>query len=220
MKHKSRHIGEVTKFRADTAERITAPTAKRMSGGRITRHGRPMDVSPRELERAKDAVGRKAKDRLAWALEFAQQNVDELTPGELLDDRIRLRAFIRPTEVWSAPVLLSSLPAAIDVVIVRREFAGMLQPVSDTVQRGGEIVLMYMMGRDHEGRPTIDIGTGDPVSGATLRFAELLEQYGPEMRRCADPKCRRWFVGRQNKDYCTTTCLSRVTTERLRKGEK
>lgn len=192
----------------------------RKSGSK-SRHIPEVDsVGPRELERAKDAVGRKARERLAWALEFAQQDLAELTPGDLLNDRIRVRAFMRPTEIWNSDFPLSALPAAFDVAMIRRECANMLQPLKAGEIRGGEIRLTYQVAPDREGRPRVEIGTMDPTSGATLRFAELLEEYGSELRRCEDPKCRRWFIGRSNKQFCTTTCLSRVTTERLRTGGK
>lgn len=177
-------------------------------------------VSAAELERAKDVVGRKRKDRLVWALQFAQQDVDQLTAGDLLNDRLRVRAFIRPTEVWNAPLPLSSLPAHLDVAAIRREFVNMLRPLKAGEISGGEIRLLYQVAPDHEGRPRVEVGTMDPTSSAALRFAEMLEEYGTELRRCEDPKCRRWFIGRSNKQFCMTTCLSRVTTARLRTGAK
>jgi hypothetical protein len=176
-------------------------------------------VEPRELEGAQKLVGDKPEKRLAWALEFAQKDLAELTAGDLLNDRIRVRAFIHPTERWTAPMPMSSLPGPGDVAMIRVEFANMLQPVKAGEQHGGWIQLMYEVVPFRDGRPMVHLGTMDPVNGATLRFAQLLEEFGHELRRCEDPKCRRWWIGRRNKQFCTIKCLSRVTTERLR-GEK
>ena len=116
---------------------------------------------------------------------------------------------------------MSALPRAGDVAAVRMEFANMVQPVeAGKIHRGGEIRLMYEVVPFPDGRPMVHLGTMDPVNGATLRFAQLLEEFGHELRRCEDLKCRRWFIGRRNKQFCTIKCLSRVTTEKLRKGGK
>jgi hypothetical protein len=180
----------------------------------LSRHIAGADaLSPRELEHAQTAVGRTRKERLAWALEFAQQNVEELTPGHLLDDRIEVQVFLRPR------LVMSGLPGPGDVAKIREKFAAALRPPPPGPRHFYDIQLTYEMVFAAQ-RPAIRVAAMDPIGSALLTFAELLEEHGADMRRCADPKCKRWFVGRSNKDFCTTTCLSRVTTERLRKGEK
>lgn len=180
----------------------------------ISRHIAEEDaVSPRELEHAQAVIGRTRKERLAWALEFAQQDVEDLSPGHLLDDRIEMQVFLRPRLVMSVP----PIPSVVSEI--REKFAAALRPPPPGPRHFYDIQLTYEMVFAAQ-RPAIRVCAMDPIGSALLTFAELLEEHGSDMRRCADPKCKRWFAGRSNKDFCTITCLSRVTTERLRKGGK
>jgi hypothetical protein len=178
-----------------------------------SRHIPEDDVSPHALERAQEEVGRTRKARLAWALEFAQQDVEELTPGDLLDDRINVKIFLEPR------LRFDGLPLASVVAALREKFAAALRPPPPGPRRFFDIQLTYEMAFV-AGRPAIHVAAMDPIGSGVLTFAELLRDHGLQMRRCADPKCKKWFVGRANKDFCTTTCLSRITTERLRKEKK
>ena len=176
-------------------------------------------IGPQEWERAKTKVGNTVRARLAWALRFAQQDPAELTAGELLDDRVRLRAFTRPTLVLKEPLPLWQLPGAASVAMARREIANILVPLKPGQTRRVKIEttgIVSCAGADEP--PTV--GFMDQTGGAVMQFILLLNEYRNELRRCEDPKCRRWYIGRPNKHFCLITCLSRVTTERLRKGEK
>lgn len=176
-------------------------------------------VGPKEWVRAKDVVGRKARARLAWALQFAQQDPTELTSGELLDDRLRLRAFTRPEWVMDEPIDLFCMPNADSVAMARREIANILLPLKPGQSCSIKIELtLFVSCSSADGPPMV--GFMDKTGGAVTRFVDLLNEYRSELRRCGDPKCRHWFVGRPNKAFCSTTCLSRMTTERLRAGRK
>lgn len=177
-------------------------------------------IAPREFEGAKDKVGRTARARLAWALQFAQQDPGELTAGDLLNDRVRLHAFNHHRDVWDSPVELFCLPNAAAVAMARRELANILLPRKPGAEfRTGRIEVTYEVSWASADGPPV-VGFMDQTGGAVRRFIELLNEYGTELRRCQDPKCRHWFIGRPNKQFCSTTCLSRTTTERLRKGGK
>src|ERR1019366_5365631 len=177
-------------------------------------------MEPRQLELAKTIVGVTPRKRLAWALRFAQQDPGELTAGELLDDRIRLEAFNHPDDAGDSPVQLVFLLDAASVAAVRREIAGMLLPLKpNQIREGKKIELIWNVScTEADGPPVVwfESRTGGAVTG----FVHLLNEYRTELRRCEDPKCRHWFIGRPNKHFCSTTCLSRVTTEKSRKGGK
>jgi hypothetical protein len=176
-------------------------------------------IAPREFEGAKDKVGRTARARLAWALQFAQQDPEELTAGELLDARIMLHAFSHPSDTWDSPVQLVYLPDAASVAEARREIASLLLPLKPNQIRTGKIELTYEVSCTKADGPPV-VGFMSRTGGAVMGFIHLLNEYRTELRRCRDPKCRHWLTGRPNKHFCSITCLSRTTTERLRKGAK
>jgi hypothetical protein len=173
-------------------------------------------IRPSEVKAAQRMVGDQRRDQLAWALHFAQQNPDELTAGELLNDRVSLRAFTRPAMVLEEPMPLAWFPEA---EAARQKFAAILLPLEPGQTRYGKIVVTYQVSCTSADSAPV-IGFMDESGGALMRFIDLLNELHDDVRRCQDPRCKKWFTGPLNKTFCTSACLSRVTSERLRKGRK
>jgi hypothetical protein len=109
------------------------------------------------------------------------------------------------------------MPDAKSVAEVRSEIADMLDPNKADQKRWCAIDLSYQMLWPETDEPPVVL-LRDQTAWAVKLFIDSFNQYRDQMRRCEDEKCRRWFIGRRNKQFCSTVCLSRVTTERLRKG--
>jgi hypothetical protein len=63
--------------------------------------GEEKTVSFNQLEQIEKRVGRTPSNRLQWALDFAQKDLDSLTPGQLEDLCLELRCFAN-TLIWWA----------------------------------------------------------------------------------------------------------------------
>jgi hypothetical protein len=173
-------------------------------------------ISEREFEAARKAVGRKGRDRFAWILSYAQRDPATMTLGERLDDQVKLLAFAHPFEDWQF-----WFQRALDMTkgdYAENEFSARprLKKIIDAMNnrrshRWKEELDFYVTTHDP---PYIRVS--DDTDSVLRKFVDLYAEFRTELRRCADEKCQHLFIGRPNKDYCSTSCLSRTTTQRSR----
>jgi hypothetical protein len=184
-------------------------------------------ITVKELKKAHDRVGLKALSRLNWALNFAQENAQELSAGDALNRRIELWAFIHTEPlIWNAPesytIPTTSYlwPDEQAYLLIHERFGQLLQSIARPGVTSFEIDAKVGIEakEDEAGQVHVIIGKarGNAPNMALLKFAQLLAEHGSQLRRCKDEDCNRWFTGRPNKLYCSTVCTSRSTTRRSR----
>ena len=176
-----------------------------------------LPISEREFEAARDFVGRNGRDRFAWILGYAQRDPTMMTLGERLDDQVKLTAFAHPHEDW---------PNAFQREMNMIKVPGYVEDEFAARTRLKEIIDAMNNHRDHRWTQELDfhVTTHDPpyirvwddTDSVLRKFVDLYAEFRTELRRCADEKCQHLFIGRPNKHYCSTSCLSRTTTQRSR----
>ena len=183
-----------------------------------------------EIEKTKAKLGDKA-DRLAWALDFAQENLGEASPGWWTDAQLTLAALTRAggrTRGSQSEVLTRE-----EIQGVQRRFARYVgEWISKRRVRLGRstqelwIELETGPGGEEEAALRFDLKLPKAYSPDRVAFelALLLMPNGSMVKVCQAPKawgkgekCSRWFLGRPNRRYCSLTCQSRAGA-RLARG--
>jgi hypothetical protein len=203
----------------------------------MTEHERDT-VSSRVLRQAGQAILGKRR-RLIWAVHFAQEPLDQLSPGRLYDLRLELTAFLtwgggRPGVGFDEYLLVTED----DLRATQAEFAhiiaGVLQVQTIPI---GEFPVKMQLGAN-KGRvslsETLNLNMVPVALQARYGLARALGDVdrdlmeagygGPIIKACPAPKvrgkgeekCGRWFIGRPNQVYCSGQCQNRAATRATR----
>lgn len=180
-------------------------------------------------------VGTTPPDRLGWAVTFAQEDLDDFTPGKWTDTTAELRAFCNfPFGGFHAPRRASLLRidewptrqlTEDDIRAVHREFQKFLAVlVVDKWADSGDlsigITVHLTQDPEHPERSGVSVvgRTDSVVTKALWGLVTLLTAYGGQLRQC--PECRRFFVAsRTNRAFCGTRCASRKSTRAYRQRQ-
>ena len=177
-------------------------------------------------------VGKTGPERLRWAVEFAQRDLNGLMPGEWTDLLSGLRAFI----AFPFPIGEEQPPRFMYV----KGKASLTKDEAKEVQRAYQRFIAELVNKrkasTEELRVTVSafivphpyhldrtlLGVThyakDLVSEAMWSLLGLLAAHGLLLRECPEMTCRRVFVAaRRNQSYCSTLCLSRRKTREYRK---
>lgn len=210
----------------------------------MTQRGIP-DAFRRMFEKILPKVGLTARERLEWAVWFAQEDLGSTTPGDLLKLREELTAF----KLGDGGPGIGGTGDEVDLVTeaeLREAHAAFRQILSAFITKGqadiGEFSIDFRVWRhDPDQFPTLKSRRYRPsfepplprleTTDEELRFTLglRLNAYGHLVRACPAPvprgrqgeACGRWFVAdRPNKDYCSRRCQGRAATRaaRARRG--
>ncbi len=175
------------------------------------------------------------RGRLKWAVQFAQEDFDGLTPGRMTDLRLELTAFSEN----AAGSLGIAMPDEVELVtdIEIQATKQRFQNAITTILKGGIFEtdpyenVRYLVGVHSDDAPLIagtsflylDLGTHrlSTSERATheLTFclgenAHLVKEcLAPKPRSKTDEKCGRWYVGRANQNFCSPQCQNRASTQ-------
>jgi len=186
-------------------------------------------IAATELNLAVERIGRTAAKRLAWAFRFAQQDLNSLSAGDLLNLRLEITVFRSPelATMFASPKKGMMIPAPNALLFNRDELKaaqGRFMSVLKALQEKRKFIHFARLGIEldfaNDGQTSMTISGGDQSGSAVYRFAELLAKDSSgalrKIRRCSDADCNRFFFGPKNKKFCSKTCLSRATTRRSR----
>jgi hypothetical protein len=180
------------------------------------------------------------RKRLQWAVQFAQEPLDQLSPGRWYDLRRDLKGFLSWGPGISGPDV--ELPTDQEIREIQQDFREIIAKVwrGESVWIGRydtEIYLMPIKGKLHLIEDKQLITLSDPRQ-ARYVFALLLDHVGrdfreagydgPIIKACRAPKprvrtgedCGRWFVGRPNQVYCSPLCQNRASTRSFRADQR
>lgn len=178
------------------------------------------------------------RERLEWAVDFAQEDIKGLTRGRLADLMLEWLVFGllggARHQVTIGDVTLYEVTKA-QLLHAQKAFARILE---DLLQRGesgiGRFSVYLIVGVD-QGNPyhfaevsgagaNRDDEEHDLEALARFSLGLLLVGQSHLVKSCPAPAlrsrkgelCGRWFVGRPNQTYCTSICQNRATTRTSR----
>jgi predicted RNA-binding Zn ribbon-like protein len=167
---------------------------------------------------------------LEWAVELAQAEIGSLTPGERLNARISLRAFVdrlgshtRIPENTKYMGPSTYIPTEKCLERSKELFGKILNGFLPTGSiETIKVSLAFSIQSYRPLRNSLKViqispsmGEQDLPSRAVFRFAELLAPELERLRQCEDKDCARWYIGRPNRKFCSNKCLSRATTRKF-----
>jgi hypothetical protein len=187
-----------------------------------------------EIDRATARL-RPKRRRLEWAVRFAQEALEELSPGQLLDRRLEVKAFLGyRMGVGGDPEAIRP-PSDADMRAIQDEcariIAGLLR--RESVPLGEYRVTMslsFFRGRPHFSRDE-GMFTMTELVHARYLLGELIAELwqeghvikvcpAPKPRAPAETSCGRWFVGRPNQRFCSTACRNLANNRKTRQRVK
>jgi hypothetical protein len=176
-------------------------------------------------------LGRDRRERLAWAVQFAQEELNALPRGRLADLRMELTGLLgyghglsgRPDiELFSEEEMHETQNEFADIIarlLQNRyvEIGTYTTKVSVMVDERGPHLLTNMETMDMPRRAqavfVLGLWLGD--------HADLVKTCpAPKPRRAPEEACGTWFVGRPNQVYCSPLCQNRATTRAVRKKRR
>lgn len=182
-------------------------------------------LAPR-LEQALKRLGREPAQRLGWLLKFAEEDIDSLSPGRLVDLYDEMSAFehrqkadviavegdrVYQRKHWDDEDVVRS---------VQRKFKALMD---DLFQKGKcyyDVEAQFSLYRDPSGG-RIEQGFGaDSEIRFFLAAFELLALEGHRVRNCAEPKCNRLFAATKRQAFCSPQCSQRVRTAKYRTAHR
>jgi hypothetical protein len=196
-------------------------------------------ISTLALRRAQQQLLGK-RQRLVWAVAFAQEPLSQLSPGRLYDLRLEFTVFL----VWAGGrsfVGQSNEVALPSVEELDAAQAGFSQIIACVVKGEDILVGHYAVtltlraknGRAHlsEGLNLKEVTVPEQARYGLARVLGELDRalmeagyLGPIIKACPAPKvrgadaepCGRWFVGRPNQVYCSSQCQTRAASRATR----
>lgn len=202
-----------------------------------------------ELAKAVERLGRTPNERMTWLLGLVQHNLDKLSSGDWLNLQHEIVVFVwlggpaleSPADTIAEletdiPSLPSSSVIADLQAIALRHLNELLENgrtkftphnLSLMVRKVGPIGSRMRKFLSHKVErkfyPSdecfLTYETSSSLTAFEYALAQLLASTGAYLRRC-DECCKLFLADRRNKKFCSTTCLSRVTTRRLRQKER
>ena len=173
----------------------------------------------REAELGRARVGTAPEDRLRWVAEFTRRNLDALRPEERVALGYDLRALI--VRGWRYKLrVVGPLPEP-ELRAIQIELAAglvLLLKGEPWFPRLPSPHLIRVREDDGSTYQTHLIFEGSEAQAIVGSVAELLVQTSDRLRECA--KCKRPFVGREGKVYCSRACSQTVRDQRKRKKQQ
>ena len=204
------------------------------------------EIHTDQLREADKKVGASSKQRLSWAIDFAQKPNDQMALGDWYNAQIELGAFLNPwfkTEfadrtkkaLQTFPFSPVWFPSVEQVKAIKERFLSMLKSASLGLQFSIEASAISIdVGRQiGKSRISYSIPIGDlrsrekqkraKVENASLKLALLIADQWDYIGHCEKHEygCGRYFrKSRIDRKFCSKRCLNRATTYRQRKKAK
>jgi hypothetical protein len=204
--------------------------ARAVSGGRNR-------IPAKVFAAAGKKVGLTNRDRLRWAINFVQEQTEQMTPGDWYNAQLEAGAFVHPDlallekESRSIPFSVA-LFLSVDAV---KKAKDRLLSLIKAAANGSDIsfdvsqLSVHVDGHGVSYRVKYIFGTGQEkqlesaqIEQAALRLAQLLSEHWGYVGLCDRKRhgCGRYFLkSRTDKEFCSKTCLNRSTTYRQRGKE-
>jgi hypothetical protein len=177
-------------------------------------------------------VGLKSKERLAWAVRFAQEPIASMTPGDWYNAQLEAGAFLHPEFAYSTQEA-TSLPfgplfflSAEQVTDLKQRFIPLIKAAVAETEFSFSVSQVSVTGGEHGVSYAIASNLSDlskhaqaQIEQAMLRLAQLLSENWGHVGLCDRKKhgCGKYFVkSRKDREFCSKTCLNRSTTYRQR----
>jgi hypothetical protein len=175
------------------------------------------------------------KDRLRFALEFAQLNLDRLREGDWLNLKEDFREFLVPKDGYSLDemggLIVSPFePSVFDFTekdfrslqpAVRGLFSLSDSPGTPSVKLDG--LRLSAVSRDQVGFPGrhMIVASGGTQAIALLVLAHLLARESIAVKSCRLADCGRLFLPvRSHQQFCSRRCVNRSNQQAFRKRKK
>jgi hypothetical protein len=193
-------------------------------------------MTPEQVHQAQKRIGNR-RGRVAWAVRFAQETLDELSPGQQLDRRNELKAFLGYGPVSGISYSEGSTDAPTDKAMqaVQEEFArvigGVLRKETvhfDEYKMAPSLIwfgnkLRFVQMPDHiEQSEAYQAGYGlaGLIDDLYREGREIKVCDAPKPRAPAEERCGRWFVGRPNQTFCSPACRNLANTRATRAKQR
>jgi hypothetical protein len=173
------------------------------------------------LDRALNRIGREPARRLGWLLKLADEDIDAVSPGRLVDLSDEIEAFVYTKDVAGDVAYRSSDWHDEDVVrSVQRTFKALMDDLFQKGQCHYDAESRFFLFRNQPGEPIEQaLGTTTEIKFVLAAF-ELFTSEGHRIRNCAEPKCNRLFVATKRQAFCSPQCSQRVRTAKYRKAHR
>jgi hypothetical protein len=193
------------------------------------------EIGTAEFANAAKKVGRTGKERLSWAIKFAQEPIENMTPGDFYNASIESGAFLHrdlafaQKENKSLPFSQALFPRPEQIKEIKEKFLFLIRGAA--VETGYTFAASQMKIAIGPGGISYDIAfnlsdaekhTKAQVESAMLKLAQLIGEHWGYIGLCDRKRhgCGRYFVkNRTDQQFCTKTCLNRSTTYRQRGKE-
>jgi hypothetical protein len=208
----------------------------------------PRTATIEEINQAAVRVGVR-QHRLEWVVRFAKEELDTLSPGQMLDRRLELKAFFMYSQGIGGNPEAMKLPTDETMQAIQQSFADIIARVlqGEPVHLGQytmttSLIWMPLWGRHHRGTkrtprfvqmPERTILTEQELEvyqakNGLARLIDELYREGRIIRVCEAPKprakaeerCGRWFVGRPNQTFCSPACRNLANTRATRAKQR
>jgi hypothetical protein len=203
--------------------------ARAMSGG-----GPKNQIPADQFAEAGKKVGHKSRERLSWAIKFAQESAERMTLGDWYNAQLESGAFLHPNlafaekESKSLPFSPFLFLSRDQVEKTKEEFLRLIKAATGAGFSFG--VSQFSVHVDERG---ISFNVADNISDpekhskaqiekAKLLLAQLLSAHWGYIGLCDRKRhgCGRYFLkSRTDQEFCSKTCLNRSTTYRQRGKE-
>jgi hypothetical protein len=173
----------------------------------------------RERQQAARRVGQTPLARMQWILNFAQQDDDRLSAGDLLNEQHEMLAVMqkplrwkRGGKFWRWIGSPTELPTHDHLRKLRSEWRttinNMLKmPAGQQLHVPMQMEIIYRRGEPLIMRSKAGIGEGAGV----YMVMSLMEDFAPMIRSCKDKDCQRLYVAvRRRQQFCSRRCQNRV----------
>lgn len=185
-----------------------------------------------EVQAVRRRMAQEDWGHLAWAIRFAQQNLEGMTAGDWYNLRLELAAFGSGREGEEVPLLSDD-----EVRHVHQEFARIVSTLlRDGKATIGPIQFEIVVDRKPEAEkdPFLmfsavrNLAPLSTTYAITFSLGMYLARFAHRVRACPAPAsrgakgelCGRWFVAkRRNQAYCSRRCQSRATTRAVRERQ-
>jgi hypothetical protein len=177
-----------------------------------------------------------ARQRLEWAVDYAQENitgllVDERRAGRCEDLRKELRMYLASVVGLGARDNMVELPSDDEMREIRQALHEMVEAfLAGRRFTIGEYYTRPELIEFPDGPRLIETGKYDMPRPSLARYilagaiAEMARQglriktcHAPKPRRPEGEVCGRWFVGTAKKQYCSPHCQNRAGTRASRR---
>jgi hypothetical protein len=189
-------------------------------------------VTAEEIKKAGEKVAKTRDQKLAWALRFADLDLQKLTAGDWVNvcleaatfhgHLLRISSQVKGTE--RLPLYSPAFPSKEDIERIHQAFNHLLKicksPSSVLTEIDCKVTFEFS---NDQGTYSFSRSIPKYVDACKVEFMELLAEYSEIVRICPKEKggCGRWFLAsRVDREYCCTRCTTNAMSRRLRARQK